>query len=181
MIIQKATVGDVIVFEFRQKNHTMTQSSFSKPCTATSGGFDTGFLPVPQNQTSSFPIKTFVVEKTDPYWMYCAQATHCQEGMVFAINPGNNFSSFQENALALAAPSTMTTVTSTVTVENAGQTVTVTVTSQSSPTGSNSTTASDASSSSANLSKNGAKALVVDGSTVSVLVSVLALMLGTVM
>ena len=44
-----AQVGDTITFEFRAKNHTVTQSTFAAPCvdlteTSTSGqvGFDSG-------------------------------------------------------------------------------------------------------------------------------------------
>lgn len=42
-----ASVGDIIKFEFRAKNHTVTQSAFSKPCekigfTTGTNGFDSG-------------------------------------------------------------------------------------------------------------------------------------------
>ena len=47
---------------------------------------------------------------TNPVWVYCHQANHCQLGMVFAINPGDKFSAFQANAMGntTAAPSSST-------------------------------------------------------------------------
>lgn len=39
-------MGDTILFTFKQKNHTATQSSFDKPCSPINGGFDSGFVPV---------------------------------------------------------------------------------------------------------------------------------------
>ena len=38
----KANPGDIIRFEFHQKNHTATQSAFTKPCTPLKGGFNSG-------------------------------------------------------------------------------------------------------------------------------------------
>lgn len=105
--------GDTITFEFHQKNHTVTQSSFAAPCqmlssTSTSGqvGFDSGLyvlflsflmhptvahatqfvsMPVSQNATS-FPTFTVQVNDSSPIWAYCRQVSHCGEGMVFAAN-----------------------------------------------------------------------------------------------
>ena len=37
-----ANVGDTIRFTFKQKNHTLTQSSFEYPCQAIDHGFDSG-------------------------------------------------------------------------------------------------------------------------------------------
>ena len=39
---QNAYVGDVVVFTFHPKNHSVTQSSFNAPCTPLEGGFDAG-------------------------------------------------------------------------------------------------------------------------------------------
>jgi plastocyanin len=33
-----ANIGDVVVFTYGTKNHTLTQSSFAEPCTEMSGG-----------------------------------------------------------------------------------------------------------------------------------------------
>lgn len=40
---QHASVGDYVIYEFQQKNHSATQSaSFFKPCTNNPAGFDSG-------------------------------------------------------------------------------------------------------------------------------------------
>lgn len=100
-------VGDIVNFEFHEKNHTATQSSFASPCTKltdTAGvqsGFASGFHPVAAGTTSGFPVVSFNVTDDKPKWFYCAQGNHCALGMVFAINPpreGNTFDAFLANA-----------------------------------------------------------------------------------
>jgi len=104
-----ANVGDVVRFIFNQKNHTVTQSTLESPCTPLAGGFDSGFMPVPATQTSNFPTAELTVQKTTPVWAYCRQSTHCQSGMVFAINPGSNLAAFQAAATSGTAPSASST------------------------------------------------------------------------
>jgi len=83
-----------------QKNHTATQSSFANPCSAAAGGFDSGFVPVSENNTAGpFQQAEFQVTDTNPVWVYCRQTGHCQMGMVFAINPGEKFAAFQAAAM----------------------------------------------------------------------------------
>ncbi|EIM90287.1 uncharacterized protein STEHIDRAFT_119318 [Stereum hirsutum FP-91666 SS1] len=116
-----AAVGDVVTFIFKQQNHTATQSTLAQPCSPKDGGFDSGFIPVAADVTDNFPAAQFQVQDTNPVWVYCRQANHCQQGMVFAINGAANFSTFQSNAFgnstastsASAASSTATTPTST--------------------------------------------------------------------
>jgi len=106
-----AAVGDQIIFTFKAKNHTVTQSSFAGPCTPLEGGFDSGFMPVAANQTDNFPTYTITVNDTTPIWVYCKQAantpaSHCGQGMVFAANCGvapaaNSFANFKAAALAI--------------------------------------------------------------------------------
>jgi plastocyanin len=80
---------DTIVFEFRQKNHTVTQSAFDDPCRPFSvngaTGFDSGYQPVADGATT-FPTWNFTVKDTAPIWAYCRQGNHCGQGMVFAVN-----------------------------------------------------------------------------------------------
>jgi plastocyanin len=45
-----AAVGDVVEFQFMQKNHTATQSTFADPCKAMEGGMDSGFMPNPEGK-----------------------------------------------------------------------------------------------------------------------------------
>ena len=87
-----ANIGDTVLFQFQQKNHTVTQSTFDAPCrpiaqTNALGqiGFDSGFMPVADGATN-FPTFSIRVNSTAPVWAYCAQGTHCGQGMVFAIN-----------------------------------------------------------------------------------------------
>jgi plastocyanin len=102
---------DTVVFEFHQKNHTVTQSSFDDPCRKLNKdgltGFDSGFLPVADGATE-FPTWNYTVTDTAPVWAYCRQqtpASHCGAGMVFAINSdessGRNFAAYQNVAKAL--------------------------------------------------------------------------------
>jgi len=106
-----AAVGDQVIFQFQQKNHTASQSSFAAPCSRKDGGFSSGFMPVAANQTDSFPTYTVTVNDTAPIWVYCAQnantpTSHCGQGMVFAVNCGpdgsnTSFTSFKNAALAI--------------------------------------------------------------------------------
>jgi plastocyanin len=102
---------DTVVFEFRQKNHTVTQSSFADPCRKLSAnglvGFDSGFVPVAEGATE-FPTWSMVVNDTAPIWAYCQQpnpTSHCGAGMVFAINSDEqgerNYAAFQGVAQAI--------------------------------------------------------------------------------
>lgn len=45
-----ANVGDVVLFQFMQKNHTVTQSTFDAPCNKMEGGMDSGFMPNPEGK-----------------------------------------------------------------------------------------------------------------------------------
>jgi len=113
---------DTVVFEFHQKNHTVTQSAFDDPCRKLneSGvtGFDSGFMPVAANATT-FPTWNFTVTDTSPVWAYCRQKTpesHCGQGMVFAINSdetsARNFTAFQSLAMALNGTSNSSSTSS---------------------------------------------------------------------
>jgi len=95
---------DIVVFEFHQKNHTATQSTFPDPCRKFNNngvlGFDSGFQPVAADATT-FPTWNYTVTDTGPIWVYCRQqnpSSHCGAGMVFAINSDEssprNYSAF---------------------------------------------------------------------------------------
>jgi len=97
-----AQPGDTVTFEFHQKNHTATQSTFADPCKPMTGGFKSGFQPVADGATN-FPTFTVPVNDTKAVWVYCAQPTHCTSGMVFAINAATNgsntFDAFRAKAM----------------------------------------------------------------------------------
>jgi len=111
----KANIGDTITFEFRAKNHTVTQSTFDNPCRpigdTVSGktGFNSGFMPVAVD-AATFPTMQVKVNDTSAVWAYCAQATHCGAGMVFAINPdttgAKTFDAYLAKAKSLNGTST---------------------------------------------------------------------------
>jgi plastocyanin len=61
-------------------------------------------IPVPDSATSGFPLAEFSVVNSNPIWVYCRQGNHCQQGMVFAINPGEKFAAFQAAATGGTAP-----------------------------------------------------------------------------
>ncbi|KAJ2919925.1 hypothetical protein MD484_g453, partial [Candolleomyces efflorescens] len=103
----QAAINDTVTFEFRPKNHTVTQSSFSNPCVGLtkedgSAGFKSGFQPVAADATT-FPTFTIKINDTAPIWGYCGQVNHCQSGMVFSINAvesgPNNFNAFRQLAM----------------------------------------------------------------------------------
>jgi len=115
-----ASVGDVILFTFKQKAHSVTQSTLANPCTRLANGFDSGFMPVPDNQTTGFPTANLTVKQTTPIWVYCRQGNHCAQGMVFAVNPGSDLATFQANAAASAgSPPTVSSATTPVSTTSA--------------------------------------------------------------
>jgi plastocyanin len=107
-----AQVGDTVTFVFKQANHTATESTLQDPCSPKAGGFDSGFIPVAADVTEDFPLAQFNVVDTNPRFVYCKQANHCQQGMVFAINAGSDFTAFQAAAQASGGGSVSATATS---------------------------------------------------------------------
>jgi len=108
--LENVAAGDTVSFQFVSKNHSVTQSSFADPCTA--NGVSSGFQDVADVNATSFPTWSITVENaTSPLWFFCAQTTntttHCQDGMVFAINPtaSKSFTAFQAAANATNATS----------------------------------------------------------------------------
>ncbi|KAI0280554.1 hypothetical protein BC826DRAFT_1074713 [Russula brevipes] len=120
-----AVPGDSVIFEFHPKNHTVTRSTFEKPCfPAQSENFTSGFVPVP-NVTAVLPTAQFNVTSNDPVWVYCGQTGHCQSGMVFAINPGDKFAAFQQAAMGNTSTSTQPSTSTSTTSSPAGASTTL--------------------------------------------------------
>jgi plastocyanin len=96
-----AEIGDIVLYNFLAKSHSVTQSEFGTPCTF-NGGFDTGLnQPNPNNQSDLFLIP-FTVNTKKPLWFYCKQPgppNHCGAGMVFGINPAGKMDQFIQNAI----------------------------------------------------------------------------------
>lgn len=120
-----AAEGDVVQFVFHAKNHTATQSSFKSPCSPLAGGFDSGFMPS-DDVGPNFPTYSYTVTNASaPIWVYCKQANHCAQGMVFAINTNENsantFAAFQAAAKggSSSASATGSAASATVTANSA--------------------------------------------------------------
>jgi len=62
-----AQVNDVVQFVFMSANHTVTQSSFDKPCNKLStDAFDSNFMPNPNNTVVPAPTFKYTVTAKDP-------------------------------------------------------------------------------------------------------------------
>jgi plastocyanin len=93
-------------------------------------------MPVSASNTNGpFPAAQYTVQDMNPVWVYCKQGNHCQQGMVFAVNPGTQFAAFQAAAMgnttaSSSLPTTAITptgvVTATATITGGGQTMTTT-------------------------------------------------------
>ncbi|KAJ4408926.1 hypothetical protein N0V82_009581 [Gnomoniopsis sp. IMI 355080] len=88
-----AQPGDVLQFQFGARNHTVTQSAQQSPCQPLAnananagGGVNSGFIPFDGGASGAVGTFDVPVMNNQPMWLYCAQATHCQSGMVMAIN-----------------------------------------------------------------------------------------------
>jgi hypothetical protein len=101
----QAEIGDTVHFIFLKQNHSVTQSTFAKPCNKLDIGEDSGLQANPNNTVVPAPTWEYVVKEKEPTWWYCKQrtGTHCGKGMVFAINPTaeKTFDKFREVAIQI--------------------------------------------------------------------------------
>lgn len=99
-----AAVGDMVQFQFAPKNHTITQSTFDKPCQPIEHGIFSGFMPVAATSDTT-PTFTIQINSTTPLWIYCSQGKHCEAGMVMVINENSkaNATRTLDNYKGLAA------------------------------------------------------------------------------
>ncbi|KAI9708052.1 MAG: hypothetical protein M1820_004256 [Bogoriella megaspora] len=87
----KAQPGDTVTFTFMTNNHTVTSGDFNNACQPGSPlQFNSGFVPANQGTNGQQPSFTVNVANTNPVPVYCAQAQHCQAGMVHVINPSED-------------------------------------------------------------------------------------------
>ncbi|KAH8652288.1 Cupredoxin [Xylariales sp. PMI_506] len=84
-----AAPGDTVQFQFAAHNHTVTQAAASSPCAplqaTVAGAVHSGFVPY-DNTTGTVGTFDLLINDTQPMFLYCAQGSHCQAGMVMAIN-----------------------------------------------------------------------------------------------
>ncbi|KAF2646695.1 hypothetical protein P280DRAFT_363583, partial [Massarina eburnea CBS 473.64] len=103
-----AQPGDMVAFNFVTQNHSVASSTANQPCQPEKNAVFSDFQPVAaanqknaaggkgnknQNRQAAGPnTPMFMVPITDsnPMYIYCSQAQHCQQGMVMVINPPNN-------------------------------------------------------------------------------------------
>ena len=109
----QAPINTVILFNFLALNHTLTQSSLRNPCESIDK-FDTGFNQFNPENISGKYIVEYKVISDKPQWFYCAQTNHCDAGMVFALNAGNQTRQFIDNINAGLSPDIGDTSNSTV-------------------------------------------------------------------
>jgi hypothetical protein len=65
-------IGDMVIFEFLSKNHTVTQSPFDTPCQALPDGMDSGFQANPDNTIVPPPQVAMQVMVDTPLCMFCS-------------------------------------------------------------------------------------------------------------
>ncbi|KAI9741797.1 MAG: hypothetical protein M1834_000183 [Cirrosporium novae-zelandiae] len=105
-----AEAGSMVQFHFYPSNHSVVQATFDEPCVPINNvnksvtGFYSGFMPTTLSAKTT-PVYTLMINDTKPIWFYCSQATHCQAGMVGAINvdPSANKTRTLANFKELAA------------------------------------------------------------------------------
>ncbi|KAF1835548.1 hypothetical protein BDW02DRAFT_470877, partial [Decorospora gaudefroyi] len=91
-----AQPGDIVAFSFVGQNHSVASSKPNTPCQPERNAIFSDFQPIPGNPNANPKppngnTPTFMVPITDtqPMYIYCSQAQHCQQGMVMVINPPN--------------------------------------------------------------------------------------------
>ncbi|KAL8802687.1 MAG: hypothetical protein Q9182_003645 [Xanthomendoza sp. 2 TL-2023] len=132
-----AMPGDMVEFTFMSMNHTLTQSTFDKPCKKMDGGADSGFLANPNNTISPPPTYMFQVKDTKPVCMtfsinptpeksqtmFMAKAIE-QNGTAPAVSPMEKMSSSSSSSSSTSSMPPATT--STTPVANPAPTTTTT-------------------------------------------------------
>ncbi|KAK3348930.1 hypothetical protein B0T25DRAFT_581985 [Lasiosphaeria hispida] len=102
--------GDTITYEYFARNHSVTQSSFDKPCVPLDNAIFSGFVPTDSPIVADRTTFTIEVKDEKPIWIYCSQTNgnHCQSGMVHAVNApkqGNTFEAYKALAAKAQIPS----------------------------------------------------------------------------
>ncbi|KAL4975169.1 hypothetical protein BDW66DRAFT_160637 [Aspergillus desertorum] len=88
-----ASVGDLIVFEFYPRNHSVVQADWHAPCMPADGdnffsGVKNDFDEVNGQIVGELPMWNWTVDREEPTFFYCTGADTCiVNGMVGVINP----------------------------------------------------------------------------------------------
>ncbi|KAL1906087.1 hypothetical protein Sste5344_008198 [Sporothrix stenoceras] len=83
-----AGIGDVLLFSFYPRNHSVALGSWDKGCAPSAGGFFSGFIPVDEDESNLATFRV-TVRTTNPLVFYCTAGRHCQDGMYGIVNPAN--------------------------------------------------------------------------------------------
>jgi len=97
-------------------NHSVTSSSFSDPCTPSTG--NNSFNSKIQSPNVTFSVK---VATTAPLWYFCEVRGHCQLGMVGAANAPTTGNSTYANFKAKAEKTPISNITTTGTATATSQ------------------------------------------------------------
>ncbi|OSC97302.1 hypothetical protein PYCCODRAFT_1440278 [Trametes coccinea BRFM310] len=108
----KANIGDVVLFNFTQGNHSATQSTFASPCipahdtNVTINGFNSDLRPT--NNGTAITNLPVTITTNDTIWFY--DIATCAEGGVGGININDSstetLEGFERNAIRLNGTST---------------------------------------------------------------------------
>lgn len=105
-----AGVGDVVVFEFYPRNHSVVQAEYGAPCVPAegdifySGRFDK-FNEKNGHLVGDPPTWNLTINSTEPIFFYCTAIDSCiKNGMVGAINPNKTYSWESQFQKALKYP-----------------------------------------------------------------------------
>ncbi|RYP63739.1 hypothetical protein DL769_006866 [Monosporascus sp. CRB-8-3] len=105
--VVRASVGDVVQFQFSSGNHTVTQSPADAACVPLQmtdpTAVHSGHIPYQAGQATVGVFEMPVVS-TDTMFMYCATGPHCQLGQIMVINPTDDQQVVDYANLAQAAP-----------------------------------------------------------------------------
>ncbi|KAK7472449.1 hypothetical protein VKT23_000564 [Stygiomarasmius scandens] len=111
----KANLGDLVMFNFTQGNHSATQSTFDVPCTPahdtniTINGFNSG-IRIQSNETGSSILAVPMLPENVNMTMWFYDINTCSEGGVGVINANESstetYDGFVRNAIRLFGTST---------------------------------------------------------------------------
>lgn len=104
-----AGLNDIISFVFTgEGSHSVTQSTYSDPCTPLPGGFNSGLYTLSNSsQLNEAPVWNLqITDDVDPIYFFCTNThpvSHCGSGMVGVINPPSqaNYTAFVASAKAV--------------------------------------------------------------------------------
>ncbi|KAF8172937.1 hypothetical protein K438DRAFT_1466396, partial [Mycena galopus ATCC 62051] len=107
-----AANGTIVTFQFTGSpgNHSIVQCSFANPCQPLPGGFDSGWVSVPETLSTPPEWNLTITNDQIPIWFYCKQLfpfPHCHNGMVGAINVDTTNKSLPQFANLAAAASSI--------------------------------------------------------------------------